>query len=126
MLALSPGWELDVHRGPDWLMVTIGRPRGSQGRAAPLAEVLWDLLERHLTHRLVVDFSAAANCEEDLIEQLVELYERVAGHGGVLRVCGLSQQQRRALREKRFDDRLIPYSDIDNAVHGSAAPRQPR
>lgn len=126
MLALSPGWELDVHRGPDWLMVRLGRTRGAQGPTAPLAEVLWELLERHLTHRLVVDLNAAENCDDDLLEQLVGLYDRVAGHGGVLRICGLSQQQRRALLERRLDDRLVPYSDMDDAVRGGPMPRQPR
>lgn len=126
MFTLSPGWELEVDRGPDWLMVKVGRPQESAAAPVPLAEVLWSLLERHLTHRLVVDLGAIRCFDEDLLEQLLELYTRVSGHGGVLRVCGLSPYNRRILLERHLDDRLVPYSDIGNAVLGHSMPRQPR
>ena len=37
MLAISPGWELYVERGPDWLIVKI-QSMDASGENPPLAE----------------------------------------------------------------------------------------
>jgi hypothetical protein len=126
MLTSSPGWELDVDRGPDWLLVKVRRPRESAAEPQPLSDVAWDLLERHLTHRLVLDMDCVDHFDEELISQLVNLYSRVADHGGVMRVCGLSAENRRMLSDRHLDDRLVPYCDMGDAVLGHTVPRQPR
>ena len=126
MLTLCSGWELDVERGPDWLLVTVRRPRAASDVSEPLAESLWGLLERHLTHRLVLELNQIRCLDDDLIDQLLELRERIGQRGGVMRVCGLSSYNRRLLLDRQLEGQLVPYDDREEAVLGCHKPRQPR
>ena len=126
MLTLSPGWELDVDRGPDGLLVKVRKPSAHDVPGQPLAEVLWELLGRHSVHRLLLELDQIRHLDEDLIEQLLELQGRIESHGGILRICGLSPYNRRLLLERHLDDRLVPYCDRSDAVLGHPLPRQPR
>jgi len=126
MLTLSPGWELDVDRGPDGLLVKVRKPSAHDTSRQPLADVLWELLERHLAHRLVVEFDQVRRLDDDMIEQLLELQTRIESHGGMLRICGLSPYNRRLLAERHLDDRLVAYCDRSDAVLGHPLPHQPR
>jgi anti-anti-sigma regulatory factor len=127
MLKTTPGWEFDVERGPDWLMVKVRHPRGDTAVAASLAEAVWSLLEQHLVHRLVLEMDQIRVFDDDLVDQLIGLHERVSNHGGLMRICGLSPYNRQLLLRMRLDDKLIPYGDREEAVLGcSHPPRQPR
>ena len=42
MLAIAPGWELYVERGPDWLIVKIESMDAGE-KILPLAEIIWSL-----------------------------------------------------------------------------------
>jgi hypothetical protein len=126
MFTVSPGWEFEVDRGPDWLLVKVRQPQSRQAAAQSLDGALWDLLERHSAHRLVVEFDQIDRFDESLIDQLLELHARIEGHGGMLRVCGLSPFNRRLLVQRHLDDRLVPYCDRGDAMLGHPLPRQPR
>jgi anti-anti-sigma regulatory factor len=126
MLTLCSGWELDVERGPDWLLVCVGRPRDAGDITESLADSLWELLERHLTHRLVLELNQIRCLDDDVIDELLELRERISQRGGVLRVCGLSAYNRRILMDRQLEGQLVPYDDRQEAVLGCQRPRQPR
>ena len=125
MLTLSPGWELDVDRGPDGLLVKVRKPSAHDAPRQPLADVLWELLERHSVHRLLLELDQI-RLDEDMIEQLLELQVRIESHGGMLRICGLSPSNRRLFSKRHLDDRLVPYCDRSDAVLGHPLPHQPR
>jgi anti-anti-sigma regulatory factor len=126
MLTLCSGWELDVERGPDWLLVTVRRPRDAGDISESLVESLWDLLERHLAHRLAVDLNQIRCLDDVLIDELLELRTRISQRGGVMRVCGLSPYNRRLLMDRQLEGQLVPYDDREEAVLGCHRPPQPR
>ena len=126
MLAMAPGCELDVERGPDWLLVRVANLDLAEPDASPLAERIWRLLQQHFTYRLVLELDQVRLLTSRLIAQLVQLHRRIARHGGVMRLCGLSQENREVLHTCRLDDRLTPYENRQAAVMGCERPRQPR
>lgn len=124
MLAIAPGCEFDVQRGPDWLIVRIKNFDPAEPDSPSLMEGIWSLLEQHFTYRVVLELDQVPLMNSALVEQLFLLYRRIQEHDGVLRLCGLSPYSRRVLHACRLDDRLPPYHDRQEAVMGR--PRQPR
>jgi anti-anti-sigma factor len=126
MLAVAPGCELEVERGPGWLLVRVASLDPAELDVPPLAERVWDVLQQHFTYRLVLELDQVRLLTSRLIAQLVQLHRRIEKHGGVMRLCGLSSHNREVLHTCRLDDRLMPYQDRQDAVMGCERPRQPR
>lgn len=126
MLALAPGWELDVQRGPDWLLVRVVGADRDASDSPPLADRLWELLNQHFTYRLVLELDEIRVLNSYLIGQLVSLYRRIREHEGVMRLCGLSPYNRRVLQICHLDDRFLSYRDRREAVLACHARRRPR
>ena len=124
MPALAEAWELDVDRGPDWLLVKVKGHHSD--RTVPLSEAVWQLLQRHLTYRVVLELDQIEVLDSHLIGQLIELYKRIRSHDGVMRLCGLSAYNRQVLHVCHLDDRLTPYSDREEAVMGRLRTPHPK
>ena len=124
MSATAPGCELDIERGPGWLLVRVAKLDDAESETPQFAERVWRLLQQHFTYRLVLELDQVRLLTSRLIGQLVQLQRRIEEHSGVMRVCGLSLQNREVLHTCRLDDRLTPYQDRQAAVMGR--PRQPR
>lgn len=124
MLCVAPGCELDVQRGPDWLIVRVVTL--DEESSASLGDQLWSLLERHMTYRLVLELDAVPRLDASLVAQLICLDRRIAEHGGMLRLCGLSPYNCKLLRAEGFDRRLPAYRDRQEAILGCRPPRQPK
>jgi anti-anti-sigma factor len=126
MPAIAAECELDVERGPGWLLVRVRNPDLAEVDGPPLADRLWRLLLQHFTYRLVLEMDAVEMLNSYLIGQLAELYRRIEEHDGVLRLCGLSPYNRQVLHSCRLDDRLPPYGDRQEAVMGGRGQAIPR
>jgi anti-anti-sigma factor len=126
MLAVLSGCDLDVERGPDWLLVRVKKLDAGESACPPLAEQIWHLMEQHFTHRLVLELDQVPMLGSKVIGELIQLYRLIAEHDGVMRLCSLSPYNREALHQCRLDERLPAYEDPREAVLGSAAPRLPR
>ncbi|NLF08191.1 MAG: STAS domain-containing protein [Pirellulaceae bacterium] len=124
MLAIAPGCELEVQRGPDLLVVRIKNFDPTEPDSSSLVDRIWNILEQHFTYRLVLEMDEVPLLNSDLIDQLIDLSWRIEKRDGVLRLCGLSPANLRVLRACRLDKRLPPYRDSQEAVMGR--PRQPR
>ncbi|MHC4176447.1 MAG: STAS domain-containing protein [Planctomycetota bacterium] len=125
MLAVAPGWELEVERGPAWLLVKIRSLDGSS-TDPPLADGVWEQLERHFTYRVVLELDQVKVLNSHLIGQLVRLYRLIRERDGVMRLCGLSPHNLDVLRICRLQERFLPYRDREEAVMGCSCPRHPR
>ncbi len=126
MSVVAPGWELDVERGPDWLLVKVRPSEDGDSGAPPLEPALWNLLQQHLTYRLVLELDEVELLNSFLIGQLVALYRRIRQHDGVMRLCGLSPYNRQVLHTCRLDERLMPYQNRREAVMASGCRVRPR
>ena len=126
MLAIAPGWELEVERGPDWLLVRVKAPGGDAIDSPPLAEQVWALLQQHFTYRVVLELEEIEVLNSHLIGQLVRLHRLVGQHDGLMRLCGLSAYNQRVLQTCRLDQRFLSYQDRIEAVMGMCRPHLPR
>ena len=118
MLTVSPGWDLEVERGPDWLFVTVGRPLPTDSDTPSLADEIWSILDRHFCYRLVLQLDGIRTLDRDLLRELVLLYRRIRRHGGMMRLCGLSAQHCTMLQESGLIRRFPAYQDLQEAVMG--------
>ena len=118
MPGIAPGWELELDRGPDWLLVRLKSPEADASDTPPLAAELWSLLERHFVYRLVLELDEISLLQSYLLGQLVVLDKRVREHGGLMRLCGLSSFNQQVLRSHGLDVRFPTYGDVVEAVMG--------
>jgi len=130
MLALAPGWEMEVKRGPGCLLVKLGAPVPEANDFSPLADALWSLMEQHLVSRLVLDLSDVTYLDRHLLAQLMRLYRRVREHDGMLRLTRLSPQAQALVRVHGLNNQLPSYTDLEEAVMGhylvGPCPQKPR
>lgn len=124
-MQVAQGWSVGIERGPDWLFVNLHREDEEAGEPTALAESLWDLLQCHLGHRMVIELNDIPLVSSGLLGQLVQLSKQINDQRGVLRLCGVSANGEQGIRAARLE-RLLPcYEDRAAAVKGSR-PGQPR
>ena len=123
MAEITAGWELDVDRESDWLLVKLRNSGPSTADGPLLAEGIWELIERHSTFRLVLELDRIDVLHSHLIGQLVLLHKRLCTRGGAMRLCGLSPRNQEVLHLCRLDDRFPAYGSREEAVLGSRSSR---
>lgn len=126
MVEIAPGWQWDVDRQSDWLLVKLKPADHDPDTTALLAEALWELLEQHVIYRLVLELDQLAVLYTALIGQLLLLHKRLSIDGGALRLCGPSPHNQEVLHLCRLDDRFPPYPTREDAMLGRHLPPQPR
>lgn len=126
MINTASGWELDVDRGPDWLIVQLKGPSRRVAELGSLDELLWSLLEQHLTHRLVLEMDRVEVLDPEVIDQLAALHDRIAERGGIMRLCGLKPDHRVLLARHGVGDRFVVYGDREHALLAGSLPHRPR
>ncbi len=125
MPAVAPGWEFKVQRGPGWLFVKIASPLPDPASCGSLADQLRSLLQRHSVYRLILELDQVDLLNSYLLGQLVVVYRFVTEHNGMLRLCGLSNNNQRVLRIHRLQCHLPHYPDRTDALMG-CHPKKPR
>jgi hypothetical protein len=113
------GWDLDVERGPDLLFVHPRRIGPDQTDWSHLVEHVWSLLEKHCSHRLVLELQDIGPLDNALIDQLIWLQRRIESHQGVMRLCGLTYAHMTLLCKHAADSKLTCYLDRKEAIMGS-------
>ncbi|MEX2142701.1 MAG: STAS domain-containing protein [Pirellulales bacterium] len=124
MIQTAAGWGLDVDRGPDWIFVRV-HPRNGFDDAPGFAESVWAVLEQHFIYRVVLELDEIALLHSSIIGQLVLLSKRIHSHGGLVRLCGVSETNREVLQLCRLQSALPFYDNRGDAVMGYR-PTQPR
>jgi anti-anti-sigma factor len=126
MLATVDRCELEVERGPDWLLIRVQSLAADPSSPPPLAARVWALAQQHFTYRLVLELDRIKVLDSCLIGQLIQLDRWIRQHDGTLRLCGLSPYNRRILHNCSLADRFPAYENREEAVMGSWDPRLPR
>jgi anti-anti-sigma factor len=125
MLATALGYELDVERGPDSLLVRVTEVDPDVADTSDFAGHIWGLLQQHFTYRLVLELDEVGPLTSHFVGQLTRLYEQVERHEGLMRLCGLSSENREILHACGLEGRLVLYHDREEAVMGRSS-RRPR
>ena len=126
MPTITCDWELDVERGPNWLLVKVAEPLGKPWEMSPLVDTLRSLLEEHFTYRLVLELDEIELLSSELIGELLSLDKWIRARQGAMRLCGLSPRNLEVLRRRWLDDFFPAYRDRLEAVLGCRHPSQPR
>jgi len=125
MLQLAPGWTMVVERGPDWLFVRLAGPGSDNLEESVLLETLWSLLEQHFTYRLVLELNDIPLLGRETVDQLLLLQDKVDSQDGLLRMCGLSDENFETLCASRAEVHFPRYHNREEAVMGYQ-PNRPR
>ncbi len=110
------GLRLEIERGPDWLFVGVIPPERATAESAPLADAIWSILEQSFIYRVVLELDRAPLLQSYVLGQLVLLAKRIRAHGGLLRLSGVSDDNRDVLRTTRLEALLPSYADRSAAV----------
>ena len=116
MSKLHGSKEMDVVRGPDWLIIRV---QIDPDEASEFADRVWRLVERHFVYRLVLEMDDVDFMPSALMGQLVMLQKRLFQHEGSLRLSGLSADCEQALHFCRLDHTLAHFDTREEAVYGS-------
>jgi anti-anti-sigma factor len=85
-----------------------------------IAESLWNLMRVHGTNRLVLELDQVRLMRSAFLSELLTLRRTISDNDGVLRVWGLTEENRRTTTIARID-RVIPlYNTRNEAVRGEA------
>jgi hypothetical protein len=117
-VSIAHGWEFEVERGPDWLFVRPRRPAKASPDSSVFADQVWLILEQHFSHRVVLEMGEVGRLDARLIDQLLELYDRIHAHDGMMRICGLSSGNQELLKKRQLEGRFPRFQDREEAVMG--------
>jgi len=120
-------WTMAVERGPDCLLVRFSGRIAVPPGEPPLAELLWSLMQKHFTRRIMLDFGGVEVLTGYALRQLAVLGGRIDRNDGMIRICGLSEYDRRLLRRHDWNHRLPAYAYRNRmqALFGQENPRLP-
>ncbi|MEQ8789685.1 MAG: hypothetical protein RIC55_25545 [Pirellulaceae bacterium] len=127
MHEIAPGWNVQMDRGPNWLLMRVQADPGSKPTADEFCQQVWNLMQRHLTTRLVVEFDGAPPLDAEMIDHLGRLHDRIDDANGKLCVCGLSPDDEQSLRGAKVNAQrpISVFRNRTEAVMGYR-PGQPR
>ena len=114
----APGVRLSFERGPGALVVRILELELDAEGVHNLARVIWELMERQFSYRLILEMDRVDLLRSVLIGQLLLLYNQIQDHGGLIRICGLSEYNREVLQQCRLDAHFPSYSTRTEAALG--------
>lgn len=106
MPTLTRGWLFEVERGPSCLYVhPIPQPMSSletdsdviEDPAIGFCDAIWELMDQHLSCRVVLELDQVADISPQFVNELVQLHQRVESHAGIVRLCGLCDESREML-----------------------------
>jgi anti-anti-sigma regulatory factor len=126
MVELGYGWQVHVDEGPDWLFFRLLATSFEAEPPRPLAEVLWATASERGKNRLVLELADQALLTSYVVGQLAVLHKRTTLDGGVLRLCGMSDENYRVIQIMRLADRFPNYRTREAAVMGWQPPNHPR
>ena len=115
---VADGLEMEVDRGPNWLMVKL-RCEDPIDDAPQIADELWSIASRHFIYRLVLELEELDSLPSGFMGQLVLLQERLAQCDGALRICGLSPECEESLHSCQLESALPNHASREQAVMGS-------
>lgn len=117
MFELASGWTFEAERGPDGLFVRL-HPESLDCDASGLANEIWQLLQQHFGHRLVLELDDVTVLRSNIINELITLYKRIDEVGGLMRICGLTDVCQEVLQAAHLDTCLAQYRDREDAMMG--------
>jgi anti-anti-sigma regulatory factor len=114
----APGWQIRADASPEWIFLRVACLESNADASPPIAEFAWSLAERHGVNRMVLELDESARLSSYVIGQLLLLQKRCHLNGGVVRLCGLNEEQSSVLQLMRLAERLPNFRNREAAVMG--------
>ncbi len=113
-----------IERGPDWLLVRLDGDacRDPAASEFALADGIWDALRENHARRVLLELDEVDAISDDLIATITTLASRIRSAGGLMRMCGLSENEIRTLRARGVAN-VAHYHSRAEAI---GAPKRPR
>ena len=115
MIDVATGWTIKVERGPDSVFIRVK----SGDRIDPpddLSREILQAVEQHFASRVFLDLREVHVVGSRLLGHVLEVNRRVCQQGGLLRVYGLNEFNRRVLAISGLDGLIPCYPDRHQAV----------
>lgn len=123
---LAPGWKTSLEYGPNWLFIKLHGPYGETADASGIADSIVLMMQQDLVDRIVLELDELLDMPSDFVHELFELRERIERDGGLLRLCGLRDDDWDELDSRDFTRRFVPFRTREEAVLGFYRPNKPR
>lgn len=105
--------DLRVERGPDWLFIRLD---GEAAGGRSFADAVWGVLRENLTNRVVLELESVEAIDDRLVSEISRLGQRVRADGGLIRICGLSDENLSRLRASPAAPEVPHFKSRTDAV----------
>jgi hypothetical protein len=106
-----------VERGPDWIFVALDQPTVSR---SDLADGVCQLVRTSMAHRVVLELDSVDAVDDRLAAAIGLIGKRVREDGGLVRICGLSDENLTRLQAVSAAATVPHFGSRAEAVGGHA------
>jgi anti-sigma B factor antagonist len=124
MVGVLTKWQLTVQRGPESVFVKV-LPGSDSDAPADLAERVTEIADQHFASRVILELDAIQVLNSPILGQLIKLARQIRQRGGLLRLCGINEFNRRVVELSRLEGVLPCYGSRHEAIM-LREPRKPR
>jgi anti-anti-sigma factor len=115
MIEVASGWAIEVERGPGSLFIRV-KSGGSIDPPEDLSQEILQAVEQHFASRVFLDLRDVQVIGSRLLAHVLEINRHICQQGGLLRVYGLNEFNRRVLAISGLDGLIPCYPDRHQAV----------
>ncbi|GEM_PF-591737 len=124
MIEVASGWAIEVERGPGSVFIRV-KSGESLDPPEDFAQEILQAVEQHFASRVFLDLRDVQVVGSRLLAHVLEINRHICQQGGLLRVYGLNEFNRRVLAISGLDGLIPCYPDRREAVM-AGEPRKPR
>ncbi len=125
MVGVLTKWQLTVQRGPESVFVKV-LPGSDSDAPADLAERVTEIADQHFASRVILELDAIQVLNSPILGQLDQASpSNSSRRGGLLRLCGINEFNRRVVELSRLEGVLPCYGSRHEAIM-LREPRKPR
>ncbi|MCG8377169.1 MAG: STAS domain-containing protein [Chlorobiales bacterium] len=107
--------KYEINERGDVSILQILEPRLIYESLDPIQKKFISLVESGIK-KIVIDFSKVDYLDSFAVGFIMDMYRRVSGNDGALKICGLQPRVRKILSITRVDNVVDICTDIDDAV----------
>ena len=103
-------WSLEFERGPEWLFVKLCCQPSLKHTLPPesMSAAIWEAMRQHFVSRVLIEIDQLKLLPQNIVDEMIDLNEKVAAQGGILRFAGHSEAFEHEMETQHFGLNLYP------------------